>query len=332
MKISDIDAAPWTPPPPPPLAGPYAVNSALAHVQRWEIEEGAGPEDVVVDGDGCAWGGLADGRVMRFPAGGGAPEVMARTGGRPLGMELDADGSLVVCDAMRGLLRIHTDRQVELLADSHDGEPLVFINNAAIGSDGTVYFSVSSRRFGVHEYRSEILEHRGNGRLLAFDPSTGTTQLLLDGLYFANGVALSPDEDFLLVAETGRYRIRRYWLRGERAGDDELFVDNLPGSPDNLSTGEDGVFWLAIFTTRNPQLDFLLPRPRLRTAVSVVPEKLQPQPERHGFVLGFDDDGEVVANLQDPAGTYAPITGVREHDGWLYLGGLTESALGRVRL
>jgi sugar lactone lactonase YvrE len=301
-------------------------------VQRWEIEEGAGPEDVVVDPEGCAWGGLADGRIVRFPPGGGTPEVTARTGGRPLGLELAADGTLIVCDAQRGLLRVDAGGAVEVLASAHAGTPLTFTNNATIAADGTIYFSESSTKFGLHEYRSDILEHRGNGRLLAYDPATRQTRVLLDGLYFANGVTLSPTEDFLLVAETGRYQIRRYWLRGERAGTDELFVENLPGSPDNLSTGPTGVFWAAIFTTRNPQLDYLLPRPKLRRAVAMVPEKVQPQARRYGFVLGFDGDGSVVANLQDPAGTYAPITGAREHEGWLYLGGLTESALGRVRM
>jgi sugar lactone lactonase YvrE len=332
MPTMKLDAAAWTPPPPPTLTGPYAANNTLSFVQRWEIGAEAGPEDVVVDADGCAWGGLADGTIVRFPPGGGRPEIIARTGGRPLGVELDADGSLVVCDAQRGLLRVHVDREVEVLASAHNGTPLTFTNNAAVGADGTIYFSESSTKYGLHEYRSEILEHRGNGRLLAYDPGTGDTRVLLDGLYFANGVALSPEEDFLLVAETGRYQIRRHWLRGGRAGTDELFVENLPGSPDNISTGPTGIFWVAIFTTRNPQLDYLLPRPRLRKAVALVPERAQPQPRRYAFVLGFDRDASVVANLQDPAGTYAPITGAREHEGWLYLGGLTESALGRVRL
>ena len=57
-----------------------------------------GPEDVVIDADGHLYTGLGDGRILRSPRG-GPPTVVADTGGRPLGVEVDADGGLVVCDA-----------------------------------------------------------------------------------------------------------------------------------------------------------------------------------------------------------------------------------------
>jgi sugar lactone lactonase YvrE len=331
MPPPEIAPVAWTPPKAPPLTGDYALNHDLAHVQRWEIGRGAGPEDVVVDGDGRAWCGLADGRILRFPAGGGRPETVARTGGRPLGVELDTDGALIVCDAERGLLRV-ADGAVEVLVGAVGGVPLRFCNNAAVAADGTIWFSESSTRYGLDEYRKDVLEHRGNGRLLRLDRGTGEVEVVLTGLHFANGVALDPDERFVLVAETSRYAIRRHWLAGDLAGSTEVFVDNLPGSPDNLSTGPGGTFWVAIVTPRLPALDFLLPRPRLRRLVGAIPERLQPQMAPHGIVLGFDGDGRVVANLQDPDGAFAPITGVREHDGWLYLGSLSDSALGRVAL
>jgi strictosidine synthase len=317
----------WRPPPDPGLVGPYAPNDALAKVERWEVG-GVGPEDVVVDGDGGVFTGLADGRILRL--GSGTRHVVADTGGRPLGLEFDREGRLVVCDAERGLLRV-VDGEVVTLVDSFAGEPLLFTNNADVGSDGTVYFSTSSQRFGIAEYRSDILEHSGTGRLLAHRPS-GATEVLVEGLFFANGVALAEDESFVLVAETGRYQITRLWLTGSRAGRTDLFVRNLPGIPDNLSRGPDGTFWVAMFTPRNRPLDLLLPHPRIRKVAAALPEAMQPQPVRYGFVVGFDAGGKLVRNLQDPAGGFAPITGVREHDGWLYLGSLTETAVGRIRL
>ncbi len=125
------------------------------------------------------------------------------------------------------------------------------------------------------------------------------------------------------MAETGAYRIRRYGLRGDKAGQTETFVDNLPGFPDNLSTG-DGVFWLAIPTPRDRLLDALLPRPFARQIVARLPDRLKPQPQRHGFALGFDAAGRVVHNLQDPSGRVAITTGARQHEGRLYLGSLSE--------
>ncbi len=311
----------WSPPPAPGLTGEFASNRRLAGAELWPAG-GEGPEDVVVDAAGRVVTGLLDGRIIRFPAGGGEPETLADTGGRPLGLELAADGALVVCDAVKGLLRLDPAGRIEILADRFADEPLVFTNNAAVAADGTIYFTATSRRFGIAGYKLDLLEHSGTGRLFALRPD-GALELLLDGLQFANGVALDPEERFVLVAETGAYAIRRLWLTGERAGEDELFRDNLPGFPDNLSTG-DGVFWAAFPSPRDRLLDAMLPRPWMRQLVARLPDVLQPGPKRHGMVLGFDAAGRVVHNLQDPSGRVAITTGAREHRGRLYIGSLSE--------
>jgi hypothetical protein len=63
-----------------------------------------------------------------------------------------------------------------------------------------------------------------------------------------------------------------------------------------------------------------------------LPEAIQPAPERYGFVLGIDGEGNIVHNLQDPSPeSFSPITSVEEHGGMLYLGSLTYSGFARVR-
>jgi sugar lactone lactonase YvrE len=190
-----------------------------------------------------------------------------------------------------------------------------------------VYFSDSSRRFGINHWRGDILEHSGTGRLLRRDPG-GAVEVLLDGLQFANGVALGPGESFVTVAESGAYRLTRLWLAGERAGQHDVLVDNLPGFPDNLAAGSSGLIWVALGAPRNPLLDRLhrLP-PVLRRAVWALPERLQPQPVRTLWVLAVDATGSVVHDLQGPGDRYAFVTGVREHGGRLYLGSLTQHAV-----
>ncbi|MFQ5349600.1 MAG: SMP-30/gluconolactonase/LRE family protein [Thermoanaerobaculia bacterium] len=314
----------WQPPPSPGLEDDYERNDRLAGAELWPVG-GAGPEDVAVDPEGRLYTGLEDGRIVRLPAGGGAPEVLADTGGRPLGLELDPQGRLVICDADEGLLRLAPDGELETLVDGFEGERFRFTNSAAVAADGTIYFTDTSRRYGIAAYKQDLLEHSGTGRLFALRPD-GALDLLVDGLQFANGVALDPEERWLLVAETGAYRIRRLWLTPDRPGQEEIFVDNLPGFPDNLSTGE-GVFWLAMPSPRDRVLDALLPMPLLRHVVARLPDRLQPQPKRHGFVLGFDATGKVVHNLQDPGGRVALTTGAREHGGRLYLGSLSESTV-----
>ncbi len=312
----------WHPPPSPGLRGEFEPNHRLAESELRPVG-GAGPEDVVVDPDGHVYTGLEDGRLLRLPPDGGEPEPLADTGGRPLGLELHPDGGLVVCDADKGLLHLAPDGGLETLVDRFEGEPFKFTNNAAVAADGTVYFTDTSRRFGITRYKLDLLEHSGTGRLFALRPD-GALDLLLDGLQFANGVTLEPEERYLLVAETGAYRIRRLWLHGDRAGRDEIFVDSLPGFPDNLSTGDHGIFWVALPSPRDRVLDALLPLPLARHLVARLPDRFQPQPKRHGFVLGLDAAGKVVHNLQDPSGRVAMTTGARQHGGRLYLGSLSE--------
>lgn len=291
--------------------------------------DGVGPEDVVVDADGGVVTGVEDGRVLRLR--GGRTEVLADTGGRPLGVELTGDGDLVVCDAHRGLLRVDpaTGRVITLVAEVN-GRRLLLCDNAAVAADGCVYFSDSSQRFGLDHWRADLLEHSGTGRLLRWCPD-GAVEVLLDGLQFANGVALAGDESFVAVAETGSYQVSRLWLTGPHAGRREILIGNLPGFPDNLSTGADGRIWIAIASPRNPLLDWAHARnPVVRKAVWAMPTRLQPQPRRTAWVMAVDPDGRVVGDLQRSGPGYHMVTGVREHGSKLYLGSLVERAVAVV--
>lgn len=289
---------------------------------------GIGPEDVLLDGDGWIITGVADGRVLRIGVSGGVLSTVADTGGRPLGLEWLPDGRLLVCDAHRGLLAVDVDNgRIEVLVYEVNGAPMRFCNNAAVAPDGTVYFTDSSRRFGIEHYRGDLLEHSGTGRLLRRDPG-GEVEVLLDGLQFPNGVALDPSGDWLAVAETAGYRLSQLWLRGARAGEQRVLADSLPGFPDNVSTGSDGLIWVALPSPRNRLLDLLLPRaPLLRRIVWALPEALQPAEGKALQVLAFDADGAVVHDLRGSGDEYDMVTGVREHRGVVYLGSLTQRAI-----
>ena len=328
-----IEPVAWEAPEAPALTGRFAVNDRLASVERRGVGAGIGPEDVAVDKAGNVFVGYQDGRIMRFPPG-GRPVLLADTGGRPLGMQHDPEGRLIICDGYKGLLRVAMDGAVEVLASEADGLPFGFTNDVDIAPDGTIYFTDASSKFGpAMKARDDILEHGGRGRLMQYDPASGTTTVLLDGLQFANGVALAPDGHSVLVAQTGRYDVLRYWLRGDRAGTHEVFIDNLPGIPDGISSNGRDTYWLALFTVRNPALDALSGWPRLRKVVFRLPEFLQPQPVRHAFVLGLSLDGEVLHNLQQPGpDSFSPVTSATEAHGRLYLGSLERDAFGVLDL
>jgi sugar lactone lactonase YvrE len=323
----------WTPPPAPALAGVYAPNSKLAAIEKLNLGSGFGPEDVAIDSQDRIYGGVADGRIMRFQPDGSRPEVFANTQGRPLGLVFDSSGRLIVADARKGLLAIDHDGNVTTLSTEAGSVPFRCTNDLDIPADGTIYFTDASSKFALTELKADIVEHRGNGRLLAYNPGTKTTRVVLGDLYFANGVAVSPDGSFLLVVETGAYRVRRVWLNGPRQGQSDIFIDNLPGFPDGISSNGRDTFWLALVTPRDPILDRLMPHPFLRKAILRLPSFLQPAIKRYAFVLGLDMSGRVVSNLQDPSPQcFAQIANVVEHKDALYFGSIGEAAIGRLPL
>ena len=326
-----IDPVAWTPPEAPALEGQYAANDYLKDVERIGVGMGIGPEDVAIDDKGRIYGGYEDGRIIRFQNDGSNPEIFADTQGRPLGMHFDANGNLIVADSQKGLLSISPEGVIKVLTTQAAGLPFGFTDDVDVAADGVIYFSDASYKFGQLNYTADLLEHRPNGRLLSFDPETKITKVILDSLYFANGVAVSPDQSFVLVNETGKYRITRYWLSGPDQGKSELFIENLPGFPDGISSDEKETFWLAIASPRKPELDALMPKPFIRKIIMRLPGFLQPAPVYHSFVLGLNLQGDVIHNLQDASSDcYRVTTSVQEHDGMLYIGSLEEDSIARI--
>lgn len=328
-----IEPVAWQAPPAPPLEGIYAPNDALAAVERIGEGVGIGPEDVDVDAQGRIYGGYLDGRILRFDAQGLNVEEFANTGGRPLGLDFASDGSLVIADAKKGLLAVRPDGSLRVLSTEANGVPYKFADDVDVGPDGAVYFSDASSKFGFGEHMEDILEHAGHGRLLRYDPLADRTTVLIDKLNFANGVAVASNGDFVLVNETGTYRILRYWLKGPDAGTQDIFIDNLPGIPDGVSSSDDGLFWVALYSPRSADLDRMSNIPWLRKLALRLPKAMQPTPAKHAFVLGLNAEGKVVYNLQDASeGAYAPITSVEQEGEWLYLGSLTQPSIARIKV
>jgi sugar lactone lactonase YvrE len=262
------------------------------------------------------------------------PRVFADTGGRPLGMIFDRSGNLIVADAIKGLLSVNQGGEIKVLAVEADGARFGCLNDLDVGADGTIYFSEASSKYPMSQFTKDLLEHQPNGRLLALDPQTQQPRTLLRDIHFANGVAVSPDQTFVLVVETGMYRVRRVWLKEPKMGQMDVFIDNLPGFPDGISSNGKDKFWLALVTPRQSFFDnTLLPHPFLRKMVVRLPKFLQPAPERYSFVLALDGQGRVVENLQNGAqDCFAEISNVVENNGSLYFGSIGEDTIGRFQL
>ena len=294
---------------------------------------GSGAEDVVVGPDGAVYTGTEDGSIFRVDHDGNRIDRVAHTGGRPLGIEIDLDGRLLVCDAHRGVLRV--DPRTGALGPVTDligRAPMLFCNNAAIASDGSVWFSDSSLLYGIEQWKDDFVQDTRTGRLARMG-ADGVPEVVLEGLAFANGVALAADESYVAVAETGARTVVRWWLTGPQAGTRDLLAGDLPGYPDNIARGSDGLIWVSIASPTDPVVERLKQAPLpIRKAVTMIPEPLQPKPKRTLRVQAFDDTGRLVHDIDQPATAYHMVTGVREHDGRLWLGSLHEPAIAVIDL
>jgi sugar lactone lactonase YvrE len=332
-----IEPVAWKAPPNPGYSGPFKHNDRLKGIELLPIGNNHGPEGIALDNQGRIYASTHEGNIVRLKADGSHPENWANTGGRPLGIDFDNEGNLIVADAFRGLLSISPSGEIKELATIADGIPILFADDVDVGADGKIYFSDASTKFGVKEYGDtmkasllDLMEHGGHGRMLVYDPATGKAKTLLDGLNFANGVAVSHDQNYVLVNEMGDYRVVRYWIAGPKTGTSEILIESLPSFPDNISTGFHGRFWVALVSPRNPLVDKISEKPFLRKVIQRMPEFMRPKAVPYGHIIAIDGNGKVLEDLQDSAGGYPINTSVIESDNYLYIGSLVAPGIGRL--
>jgi sugar lactone lactonase YvrE len=332
-----IEPVAWKAPPNPGYTGPFAQNELLKAIEFLKIGSNYGPEDVAIDDQGRIYLAAHKGVIVRLQPDGENPENWVNTKGRALGIAFDNTGNLIVADAFRGLLSISPEGKITELVTIADGIPIRYADGVDCAADGKIYFSDASTKFGAKESGGpmegsllEIMEHGGHGRLLEYDPATRQAKTLLSGLNFANGVAVSHDQTYVLVTETGSYRIIRYWIAGPNRGKSEPIIESLPGFPDNISTGLEGRFWVALISPRNKLVDDLSEKPFLRKMIQRMPKFIRPKATAYGHIIAINGTGNVLKNLQDPQTGYPQNTGVKETKEFLYIGSLVSPVVARL--
>ncbi len=323
---------------------PWAINDRLRPATAIGLGRIEGPEDVILDRNDNLYAGSRHGDIVRFLA----PdyekmEIFAHIGGTPLGMAFDRNDNLYVCIGGMGLYRVTPERKVEKVTDEtnrsyssvNDDSRLRLADDLDITDDGLIFFSEATVRFEMHEWATDGLEARGNGRIICYDTNTGTTNTVIRNLKFPNGVCIASDGKSFLFAETWGCTVKRYWFDGPKKGKTEIVLDNLPGFPDNINNSSDGNYWMSLVGMRCPALDLAWRMPGFRTRMA----KRVPRDEwlfpniNTGCVLKFNENGDVLETLWDMGGKNHPmITSMREHRGYLYLGGIMNNRIGRIKL
>jgi sugar lactone lactonase YvrE len=340
-----IDPVAWQAPAFGGYVGPYAGNERLAAAIPVSVSPEIGPEHIEFGPDGKLYTGVLSGAVLRMNPDGTEMETVVNTGGRPLGLAFDADGRMIIADAMNGLLTVGADRTITVLADHAGVDPVFYADAVVVAGNGRIYFTDATRRFSSRELGTfeaallDIMEHSCTGRVLEYQPSTRTQRLVMEGLCFPNGLALSADGSRLFIAETGVYRIWKVDVAAQALNASALARDpsnpeatvilaNLPGFPDNLTHSADGRLWVGLSKPRSAVIDDMSSHPRLRAMSLRLPRALLPVPKAYGHVIAFDENGRVLVDLQDPSGRIPETSGATLHDGRLYVHSLHGDAFG----
>ncbi len=340
-----INPVSWDAPKSVGYTADFEPNMKLAGLKTLAIGEHHGPEDVagrIEDERMIIYTSTQSGDIIRIDPHSNEHRVFANTGGVALGLQFAPDGlldkNLIVADAHKGLLSIDANGTVTVLTDkAEDGSPILYADELAIAQDGKVYFSDASTKFGAKQAGStlsgsllELMEHGSTGRVLVYNPADGSTKTVVDNMSFPNGVAMCPDDACILIAETGMYAVKRFWLTGPKSGTMDTVIENLPGFPDNINKGQDGRYWVGLTSPRSQALDNLSDKPFMRKLVQRLPAAMRPKAVNYGFIFAMDMNGKVLAQYQDPSGSYPLTTGATEPgDGWLYIGSLGAIELAR---
>lgn len=320
------------------FVGDFDTNTKLDSFSKMTMGDLSGPEAAVHDSKGNLVATSHEGWIVRWAPGQLQAQKWVNVGGRPLGIDFDADGNLWIANAYIGLMKLTPDGELSTVLTEVDGVAIQYADDVAVAANGKVYFSDASTRFSAKASKStleasllDIMEHSDNGRIIEFDPVKNVAHVVKSNLTFANGVAADPSGDYIYFAETGEYRVWRMALTGPDAFQSHVIIDNLPGFVDNVHTGLNGRIWLGLTSPRAKIIDDLAGEPFWRKIIQRFPKSMRPTIEPYGAVIAINKEGDVLENLQSPSGVVYATTGAAESAEYLYVTSLTAPFIARYK-
>ncbi|XP_020254565.1 protein STRICTOSIDINE SYNTHASE-LIKE 10-like isoform X2 [Asparagus officinalis] len=342
------------------LTSPAIIDDHLSATAAIPLPAGVtGPESLAFDPDGEGpYTGVSDGRILKWqgeelgwmeyavvtPQHLGSQEVKKEhICGRPLGLQFNKmTRDLYIADAYFGLMIVSEgDKFAKQIVTQAQNTPLKFTNGLDIDQDtGIVYFTDSSARFQRRE--NILIEISGDktGRVLSYNPQNKAVRVLLNGLSYPNGVALSKDGSFLLIAETSTCRILRYRLQPNKDKRAQVLTQ-LPGYPDNVKPSPRGGFWVAHYERKSKFMEWVMSLPTwvreyiILLPLDVITKIFYKFSEWHGEPLAMrvSGEGEVLELLEDFGGEIVKyISEVEEHNATLWIGSVVMPHVGIYKL
>jgi hypothetical protein len=324
----------------PPLDGAFSPNDRLDAC----LPIGDSllyPDDIVEGGDGALYVSVGP-QVLRL-AGDGYVErsVFAQFDHDAGGLAVHPDGRLLVCVAGCGLVAVDTAGRQSWLNQAED-QPLRCLTSVAASADGTIFASEGSRHYEPDNWCRDLMEKSRSGRLVVCGPGLDAAKVLLRGLCYPYGLAISADRRYLWFTESWAHRISRAEIGGQTIATPHPVIGNLPGYPARLGPATDG-FWVSLFAVRTHLIEFVLREDDYRyEMMRTIPQAfwiaptlaatghvLEPMqsgsvkalgihkpwapPRSYGLVARIDSDGEAQESLHSRVGgAYHGITAACE--------------------
>uniref|UniRef100_A0A1I7XUV7 Str_synth domain-containing protein n=1 Tax=Heterorhabditis bacteriophora TaxID=37862 RepID=A0A1I7XUV7_HETBA len=313
-------------PAPPPLVGPLEINEKLQNVEYILKDQIVGPESLVIEGDSI-YTTLYDGRIVHIRDGEIVGEVRftkekncgsfesEHRCGRPLGIRRLNKQEMVVADAYLGIFAVDMKtggfRHLVKSSIPVEGRHMRFLNDIEVLNEDEIIFTDSSYKYDRRHFMHIFLEQVPNGRILLHTVSTGKTRVLIDNLYFPNGIQLHPDGQSIVFSECSMARIRKYSFYNNQL---TTFAENLPGIPDNIRLSDDGTLWVGLAGVRYSgapsMIDIMGPYALARQIlIDVIPSHwwityLPYIKPHHAMVIQLDAEGKILSSLHDTTGKY----------------------------